>query len=314
MRVKLKRSKKRSGALKVDKTPSTDDTLTSDHHDDRSSLSSEMREDRDDNILIKKFSRDIDNSALSTFARMSTTIAENLTEEEFGLQKNRLYCPSMEPKASQIVHPVVCKRDIYVESVTPQKKKGRRKSSKSIYHNRASYGEIRDIRQTTTTTPLDKSIHSNISQKNQEEERESPPTEMYMESNQDHLSYLPSYSISGSMMFRKNTNHLKVETGRIVVNNPDILQPNQNRLHRVPPENHHMNSRILKDGKPPRFANAFISPSSTVSSLTIPADLEEQHGTPRHARLSPSLEGIEEFGSIITSKDVDENEGDYSEI
>jgi len=76
------------------------------------------------------------------YARMSTTIAETLSEKEFGRHQNTLYRPNSSSSCN-VVHPVVCKRDIFVEDVTPTKSKNRRSKSKSssIYHvsNKAAY-------------------------------------------------------------------------------------------------------------------------------------------------------------------------------
>ena len=85
------------------------------------------------------------------FAHMSTTIAETLTEKEFGTQKNALYRPNAE-YTSRVIHPVECKRDIFVESVTPVKKGRRRSSMLSIYQlnvgrDRSPYLESNDVHQ-----------------------------------------------------------------------------------------------------------------------------------------------------------------------
>ena len=93
-------------------------------------------------------------------AQMSTTIAANMPKEEFGSQDNSsLYSPNA-TFSSRIIHPVECKRDIFVESVKPrnmQSKNHRGKSRKtrstgkqSIYHakvgrEQSPYNESSDV-------------------------------------------------------------------------------------------------------------------------------------------------------------------------
>jgi len=79
-------------------------------------------------------------STMIMYAQMSTTIAAALSKEEFGSQENSLYSPDAK-YSSRVIYPVECKRDIFVESVTPVKFKNQKgKSQKrlsgkqSIYH------------------------------------------------------------------------------------------------------------------------------------------------------------------------------------
>jgi len=319
MKLKLPRctknkKKKKKNHPKVETTP-TDESLS--HSDEGSSShSSDMRDDKEssssfigpDGRSIQRFSRDVDRSALAMFARVSSTIAETLTEEEFGSTSNTnvLYRPSAEPRDSQIVYPVVCKRDIFVRSVTPTRKMGFKKSP---YHAPSKNDE--------TNVPEEDengqfSLLTILKKKKQNLDDDS-----HLKINDD---FAPSYSISSSMLFRKN-NQLKIETGRIAGDEPQSMRTKTNleRLHCVPEEQH--NGRAAKDfGRPPRFTGV-VSPSSTVSSLSMCMDFETprnnylKQSSPKPFLSSPTpLEGIEEFGGIITSGGSESSDVDYTEI
>jgi len=309
--TKYNKKKKKKSHPKVETTP-TDESLY--HSEDGSSSNSlDVRDDKEssssfigpDGRSIQKISRDADRSALAMFARVSSTIAETLTEEEFGSTRNTniLYRPSAEPRDSQIVHPVVCKRDIFVRSVTPTRKMG---FKKSLYHPPSNDDE-------TKVTKEEGNGHFSLltALKKQNLDDHS-----HLKINED---VAHSYSISSSMLFRKN-NQLKIETGRIAGDVSQIMRTKTNpeRLHCVPEEHH--NDRVAKDlGRPPRFTGV-VSPSSTVSSLTMCTDFETPRNylkphSPKPFLSSPTpLEGIEEFGGIITSGGSESSDGDYSEI
>lgn len=303
-----KKKKKNVRYPKVETTPTEESFSLSD--EGASSFSSDMRDDKESissfigpgGRSVPRFSKDVDRSALAMFARASSTIAETLTDEEFGSTSDThvLYRPSAAPRESQIVHPVVCRRDIFLRSVTPSRKKG---FKKSLYHPPSPKDE--------TNVPQEEG-NDQFSLLAVLKKKENLKDHTRVESNND---FVPSYSISSSMLFRKN-NQLKIETGRIAGDEPRIMQTNPRRLHCVPPEQHA--GRISKDyGRPPRFTG-MVSPSSTVSSLTMCQDLE----TPRHPLKSPNpflssptpLEGIEEFGGIITSGESESGDVDYTEI
>lgn len=283
---------------------------------DSSSLSSEEEQPTND-FVLRKYSENVDGSAMSMFARMSTTIAETLTEKEFGKQKNCLYRPNTDSYSSRIVHPVVCKRDIFVKSVTPQKSKGRRTRSLSIYHvdNKESYminnerGRDKTKTKTKIEMPLKEAILStrnlsgNVTKKHSTVRKEAETRhfdEITRNDNetQDNVRSKPvSFSISASMLFR-DRKQLSVETGRIVSDEGQLIA-NRDRLFYVQQRDHHQYLKHTRDGsRTPRYAGTIVSPSSTVSSLTIPAELEFDP-TPReifHQQLKspPQLEGIQE--------------------
>jgi len=309
---RTKKKNKKKSHPKLESTPTEESLSHSD--DDASSHSSDMRDEKEssslftgpDGRLIPRFSKDVDRSALAIFARVSSTIAETLTEEEFGSTRdtNILYRPSSAPRQSQIVHPVLCKRDIFVLSVTPTRKMG---FKKSLY---------RPPTQNDETKATEEEGNDQFSLLKALKKKENLDEDSNLKSNQD---FIPSYSISSSMLFRKN-NQLKIETGRISGYEPQIMRTKKNpeRLHCVPPEQN--NGREVKDfGRPPRFTRV-VSPSSTVSSLSMCT----YFGSPRNYHKPPSpnpflssqtpLEGIEEFGSIITSGGSESSDGDYSEI
>lgn len=103
------------------------------------------------NVYYKRFGKEENQSTMALYAKMSTTIAKTLPEEEFGSQKNPNYRPNAS-YSSKVIFPVECKRDIFVESVAPAKnRKSRRGSGKhSIYQvnvgrEQSPYNEIRNV-------------------------------------------------------------------------------------------------------------------------------------------------------------------------
>jgi len=116
--------------------------------------SSPCSESQTSNLYMNHVNRSV--MEMYAHAQMSTTIAANLPKEEFGSQENfSLYSPNA-TYSSQIIHPVECKRDIFVESVTPlnlkfKSKNHRGKSRKnSIYHakvgrEQSPYRESSDV-------------------------------------------------------------------------------------------------------------------------------------------------------------------------
>lgn len=107
------------------------------------------------NAYYREFGREESQSAMAMFAKMSTTIANTLPEEEFGSQKNPNYRPNAR-YSSKVIFPVECKRDIFVESVTPMRnRKSRRGSGKhsvyqiSVGREQSPYHEIRNVHMTS---------------------------------------------------------------------------------------------------------------------------------------------------------------------
>ena len=145
VRLLPRRNKKRF----KQKPKSSGDTLSTGSIDTRSSANTSVKSSHTQNSLHAKK----DNvSAITMYAHISTTIAATLSEKEFGKQQNNFYRPNAE-YPSRVIHPVECKRDIFVESVTPVKKSRSRKSkssSPSIYQpnvgrEQSPYNQSNDI-------------------------------------------------------------------------------------------------------------------------------------------------------------------------
>ena len=318
-----RKKKRQNDDTKLLKNTSTheESTLPSNNsgdHLDSISLSSE-EEQPTNGFVLRKYSENVNGSAMSMFARMSTTIAETLSEKEFGNQKNCLYRPNTNSYPSKVVHPVLCKRDIFVKSVTPTKPKGRRTRPLSIYHvdDKESYmikeKQNRDTTKTKTKIeiemPFEKALRpkqniqgnctkKQIMVKKEAESRQQNETTTTDYGTQDQSRSKPvSYSISASMLFRQRK-QLSVETGRITSDEGQLLA-NRDRLYYGQQGDHNQYLKFSRESsRPPRFAGAPVSPSSTVSSLTIPAELDFDP-TPKalfHQQLKspPQLEGIQE--------------------
>jgi len=311
---RMKKKNKKKGILKVDTIATVD--LSHSQSDECTSFSSaEVGEENEsstimgpDGLLIPRFSKLMDGSALAAFARASSTITGTFTEEELGssTSTNYLYRPGIENQESKIEHPVVCKRDIFVETVKPLRKRGYKK----FVYNRPRIPRSNG----GTNANQDKGNYLLTSISTVEGMKHINSSDDITHS-KSHADAAPSYSISTSMLFQKS-NVLKIETGRITTKELEVMQTNPRRLHNVPSEQH--NGRVAKDwGRPPRFTGFNVSPSSTVSSLTMCTDFE----TPKYPMGSPpasypQLEGIQEFkefGGILTSGES-EDVVDYSEI
>jgi hypothetical protein len=302
LRKKNNSSGKKKNQKNIELVPTLSGETNSIIHDERSQSSSSSNQSSVGNPIIKKYSKHVDGSSMSIFARMSTTIADTLSEEEFGKQRNSLYNPKTVGQSYRVVHPVICKRDIFLENVSPLKgKKGGRNiaytSAETASTSKVKVQECRDDNISERSSANTARIENGAGRKRSKSKDRRQSIEI--ENNFDE-NVLPSYSITGSMLFRKN-NQLKIETGRIAEIKPtNVVTLNPYRLYNAPVEQHY--GKIAKElGKPPRYHHS-ISPSSTVSSLTMPADLDEAT-TPRS--FLPQLENIEEFGDIMKSHDYE---------
>ena len=292
MKVKGKlfvdRLKKRLNVINLLKKTKSTDTI-------QSVISFSSSEDDDLSLpgtAIRKYSDNIDGSALAMFARMSTTIAATMSEKEFGEQKNDLYRPNTNSYSSKVVHPVLCKRDIFVQ--TPQKNKHKRVKGFSIYRvgdeNSVGNGSSEEKKETKTTQGRSterKSI-------NEKAKSSSSGKSVHGHDPRTRSGENNSYSISASMLFNDQTKS-SVKTGRIASADNEKIPVTHKRIHSLQQEVH--NRAITR---PSKKVKSLISPSSTISSLTTPAELD-LNTTPRSIhhykmkRSSPKvLEDIQE--------------------
>lgn len=318
------RKKKARSQKDLEQVTSEESTLLCNSSGDPESSTVSLEDEQlPKDFYLKKYSESIDGSAMAIFARMSSTIADNLTEKEFGKQKNNLYRPNTNSYPSKVVHPVVCKRDIFVESVTPTKPKDRRSKNVSIYHvndkelymdsgkqnggdteatvdeakklkKRVLFPDIQNPANERNTKP--ELMHAN---KTRNEGRSKEPKLFFANNGNgpnDTRRNLAPYSVSASMLFRERKK-LSVETGRITADDTHVVPTNPYRLHTHVDHNY---MKMTRDWtKFPKFAGTQVSPSSTVSSLTIPAELDFDP-TPKalfrnQIKSSPKLEGIQEI-------------------
>ena len=121
------------------------------------------------------------------------------------------------------------------------------------------------------------------------------------------VDFLPSYSISSFMLFQKN-NQLKTETGRLGVDEPQTIQTNPNSLHNISSE---LNNRKLnkEHGKRTRLIRFIVSPSSTVSSLSMCIDLD----TPQNHVKSPNVKSLLSPPTPLEESD-DSSQPNFSEM
>jgi len=319
-RQKKKKSKYK-GLLKAETTSTDSEGCGSSSFDENVEDKSSSHIIGPDGVLIPRFSKSIDGSALALFAGVSTAYAE-LAEEESVLTSHTsdLYRPGSLHQESKIVHPVVCKRDIYMEDV--KKKKGRKKSIYDCNHRPKQNREPDRTKQYRGKNNLSSFVSTSTSRP-EHKEIDALESERYYDAAAAESA--PMYSVSASMLFRQS-NQLKIETGRIRTDDALMMRANPRRLHNASPEQH--NGKVAQDwGRPPRFTNCFVSPSSTVSSLThdcetpkTPATPARMSYTPHGARCASQLEDIQElgdiqeFGGIITTGNYENIDESYTEI
>ena len=95
---------------------------------------------------LRTYSRILNGSAMHSFAMMSTVISEHIsTDEEEMRTTNEMYQNSN--NVSRIVHPVLCKRDIYIgERSKGKKKKSKSGSLLSFKKNKGSKWQTQEIK------------------------------------------------------------------------------------------------------------------------------------------------------------------------
>ena len=333
-----KKKKKQTVKLISESLSNEESTIPSNNSaDTASTFSSEECQQQSNDFVLRRYSDSVDGSAMTVFAKMSTTIAETLSEKEFGTQKNILYRPNTTSYTSKVVHPVLCKRDIFVQSVTPTKQKGRKNKKLSIYHiDNKAYNMVKGKNNRETNgnkaekeNSFQTNFHDNRKEREQEEKLKIEDRALAgqnddavtndVSNSDDNASNLASQSISASMLFRERK-QLSVETGRRISSDENqTVRTNPHRLHYVQAGDY-PTSRHTKDwGRPPRFATTAVSPSSTVSSLTMPAELELDP-TPRalfhlSVKSSRTLEGIQEVGDsddFVKSQSYQIEDDDYN--
>jgi hypothetical protein len=341
VRLILRRKKKVKAKTK-DKSQQKDEVLSSHHQDeDHGSISTVSSGTQ----YPYNYADSVNGSLVAQFAQMSTTIAATLTEKEFGTlgtHENNLYRPNAEYDR-RIIHPVECKRDIFVESVTPVKKKKssmrRSRKSSSIYHvnigrERSPYIESNDVHNNSKSTKKALRVREQRNEINKGITDGTPmDTVPYDESSEDCESLAlttvssgekenevrrnanryntsnstlsrqsgsnfsrtkkvfgnaSNASLGGQMKSRPN-NNLRVETKSIRNVGNEVSQLNSDGLFREHP-------RVS------RLTTMEISPSSTVSSLTLPAEIDLSMFTPKEVFHPTTM-------PIIT-----EDDGKYSEI
>lgn len=144
------KKKKNKGSSKS-KSKAVEERSLSSNQDGETSISTSSTKSSE---RIIHYGENVTSSLVARYAQMSTTIAATLTEKEFGAgkQNNNLYHPNAE-YSSRVIHPVECKRDIFVESVTPMRKpriKKKKIKSASIYianvgRQRSPYLDSHDV-------------------------------------------------------------------------------------------------------------------------------------------------------------------------
>jgi hypothetical protein len=286
----------------------------------------------------------VNGSLVAQFAHMSTTIAATLSEAEFGSQKNNFYRQNAEYD-SKIIHPVECKRDIFVERVTPVKMSGKRRSRMptSIYHanvgrERSPYIESNDVHHNSkpiiektnkTNQTAQKEEHYNetadactaknlscdVSRKDSKSfDLASSPGDKENDSHRNSVSYrrTSKFNVSTSRQSRLNKKVLstasKKSFGKVSkFQSISNLRVQTEGIPNVGNEITQINSdgEIKEHPRVSRSTTMEISPSSTVSSLTLPAEIDQAFNmyTPKEA-----------YHPTTTMPIITEDDGKFSEI
>ena len=246
----------------------------------------------------------VNNSLVAQFAQMSATIAATLTNEEFGTHENNLYRRNAKYD-SRIIHPVECKRDIFVESVTPFKKKNRIKNrtSNSIYQvnvgrERSPYIESNDVHNDQKSTSKIRLLKEGKLEGTDDGSDSGKETVPCNSSNEDCDSGILLTSSSSSSGDKEKTDNDKNsnlcgQSGLVVVRTRKFANGSNRKLGGKIRSSHNLRvetktfptavneiSQLNSDGlykEHPRVSRSTtmeISPSSTVSSLTLPAEID----------------------------------------
>ena len=94
---------------------------------------------------LRTYSRLLNGSAMHSFAMMSTVISEHIsTDEEEMKTQNKMYRNSN--NVSRIVHPVLCKRDIYVGERSKCKKSKLKSGGFSLKKNKGSKWQTKETK------------------------------------------------------------------------------------------------------------------------------------------------------------------------
>uniref|UniRef100_A0A7S3PUY0 Uncharacterized protein n=1 Tax=Chaetoceros debilis TaxID=122233 RepID=A0A7S3PUY0_9STRA len=153
----MRRKKKNEKEAVMAANASIDTISTQKNSNDASESLSSYSYSSSPRIDGSQFTKELDGSAMAML-RLSSAIAENFAETELtGHRRNSLY--RREAKyTSQVIHPVECKRDIFVRSVTPVKKGSRKLKDSSIYKvnvgNKSPYKmslDLHDVKRSTTS-------------------------------------------------------------------------------------------------------------------------------------------------------------------
>lgn len=276
---------------------------------------------------------DTENSRLENNCNNNGAEVKKEKKEEDEKPMNKLYnSSSTSPRNSQVVFPVVCKRDIYIdrkkmpESKRMDNNKKRnsgsdvRKELRHRYAGRAAGAPVNTADSTTTSG----AVASSSSTKARGKNAKSPKTKTKKK------GVLPSYSIAASMIFQAmekggESNKRNTTTGlrQRLAGSPPVGQVNPSRLHNAPKENHRPPSMLITS--PSAFNHAAsISPLSIQSWESSPTSSLRPQGPATAGVIVPSTidEGGEEewndqsvlVDAVHEERNVDEEEEGKEEV
>lgn len=231
-------------------------------------------------------------SIVASYAMMSTTIAEHFSDEEDEDIENRGMYHKNATYESAFIHPVKCKRDIYVERVTrDSSKKGKKTIKGSIY-------------QQNNTPPKSKENSKTFASQSRE------GTHVKYEIDQipcdDEIDFTMNENVNPLRIktIGVQPGHLRVETSETKSANIGNFTPDQFYVAQMHPTHAMVKGTVFR----PVSMNPLhseISPSSTVSSVTIPVELDNHTPKDRFYNIMKSPQQMVVMGAIDEDADAE---------
>lgn len=235
----------------------------------------------------------VKDSIVASYAMMSTTIADHFSDEENEDVENRGMYHKNATFESTVIHPVQCKRDIYVERVTRDKrKKGKNMFQSSIYRQNIN---IRRSEQ-----PKDTRILTSV----QSRDRVRRNDKIVQIPCEDEMEFAVSENVNQLRIKTVGVQpgYLRVETSETRPRNIENLTEDQFYIAQMHPTNAMVTGSVFR----PVSTNPLhseVSPSSTVSSVTIPVELDNYIPKDRLYHVMKSPQQMFVMGAI--DEDVD---------
>lgn len=235
----------------------------------------------------------VKDSIVASYAMMSTTIADHFSDEENEDVENRGMYHKNATFESAVIHPVKCKRDIYVERVTRDKrKKGKNMLQSSIYQQNNSIRKIEKPKDTNIVTSI------------QSRDRGRGNDKIVQIPCEDEMEFAVNENVNQLRIKTVGVQqgYLRVETCATRSRNIENFTADQLYIAQMHPTNAMIRGSVCRP-VPTNPLHSEVSPSSTVSSVTIPVELDNYTPKDRLYHIMKSPQQMFVMGAI--DEDVD---------